>query len=76
MNIKITDNLTTMERRIAIAAITRLGTGQHPVADEDTLPYFKTDYVVECLEMAAPLLKSLHARIARRAIANLTGKYE
>lgn len=75
MNIKITDNLTTMERRIAIAAIKRFGTGQHPEADEDTLPYFETDYVVQCLQEAIPHLVVFHARIARRALAKLTGKY-
>jgi hypothetical protein len=50
-------SLLTDEEQILVAyVINHLGSGDHPLADQQTLPFFRTEYVVECLRKAAPPL--------------------
>jgi hypothetical protein len=37
------------DNRLRCFAINRFGAGDHPHADESSLPFFKSDYVRECL---------------------------
>jgi hypothetical protein len=44
--------LNTDQQRLLCSIINNIGTGEHPCADEKTLKYFTTDYVLELCEKA------------------------
>lgn len=51
-NVTNFDSLTETEVRYVCAAVNHFGSGQHPVAEADSLKYFAMDYVNECLNAA------------------------
>ena len=42
--------LTTNEKQLASALINRFGSAEHPVCNEHTLGYFRTEYVDEIIK--------------------------
>lgn len=47
----------TLNTKLILFAINNFGSGNHPVATEDTLPYFSKDYIIDCLTYLAESAK-------------------
>ena len=43
-------------KAVLCSVINRVGSGQHPVADSETLPFFKEEYVRKCLKKTSKKL--------------------
>jgi hypothetical protein len=64
---------TKTERLVMAMAINRYGSGQHPIADEESLQHFACEYTLGCLEAAIKqdMLNDDGKAVARNAIATL-----
>ncbi len=61
---------------LVASVINQFGKGGHPYAEESTLEYFETEYVLECLNKAhrSGKLNQNGRKICREEIAHLRNK--